>query len=287
MGVIDNLGFIEEATHYGCAQAGGALVIQAAGAAAWPVLLQAATFSCLDILKMRAGVSPWHARGLRALIKGAIPAEQADVGAGVFKFLLPVEKALFFWFVVDLTTEFQARWMSQIFKLGGCEVSPSECEQWGNDPSWLGLGNDNYSPVLWSNVQRSGVCTWVLRTSFIANLGENWSCTFSVKPRPLLPGNAITNVETRIVKTSPVHFEYDPVKHEPNWFGMEFIAMHHQQGQNKFHGFEVYELQARSNTPCAAVGGSVNVMVSNGPIFNKGIAPVNCFGLSPGGDHGL
>jgi hypothetical protein len=116
MGIIDNLGYIKQASYYPCAEPDPLLVIQAAGAAAFPTLLSAISFGCNDIVKMRAGISPWHARNMKALIDGAIPAEQQKTFNGLYKFVVPVEKALFFFFVVDLTLEFLARWQSQIFK---------------------------------------------------------------------------------------------------------------------------------------------------------------------------
>src|SRR4051794_22750875 len=115
MGVIDNLGYVSKATYFPCATPSPILAIQAAGDALFPVLASALQFGCLDIIKMRAGMSPWHARKLRALISNPVTAVETDRLNKIYKYAVPVEKLLFFWFVVDLTTEFFARWQSNMF----------------------------------------------------------------------------------------------------------------------------------------------------------------------------
>src|SRR5436190_14775085 len=117
MGVLDNLGYISKASYYPCAAPQPALILQAAGAAALPTLMSAVSFGCTDIVKMRAGISPWHARYMKALIGGAIPPDQVDKAQKILKYTVPVEKLLFFWFVVDLETGFLDKWQSNIFML--------------------------------------------------------------------------------------------------------------------------------------------------------------------------
>src|SRR4051794_22021710 len=120
MGIIDNANYVKSASYFPCARPEPILIIEAAASALGPVLLSFAAFGCNDIVKMRAGLSPWHRRAVKAMLEGAIPPEQRDMVNKVYKFAIPVGKLLFVWFVADLTVEFFARFHSQLFKLGAC-----------------------------------------------------------------------------------------------------------------------------------------------------------------------
>lgn len=282
MGVIDNLGYVAEASHYPCPDASASIVIEAAGRALAPVLVNALTFSCLDILKMRAGVSPWHSRGLRALIKGAISPAEADQANKIFKYLLPLEKALFFWFVVDLTTEFAAGWTSQIFKLGGCSGPSEDCNYSGNNPTGVWAGGEGFVTIAYNITSHTGLCIPDVQGATIS-VNNYWSIYFNVSPRPIILGDDIGNVETRLLDISAHPYFFTPQNTPPPWFGNTVSASYQRKRGPDPVDTHVLRWQFSANKPARAESGSCSVAISRFPIFSQSIIPVNCLGKPAAG----
>lgn len=278
MGVIDNLGYISEAAHFPCSAPAPTLVIKAAARAAFPVLMQAATFGCMDIMKMRAGVSPWHARGLKALIKGAIPADQAGLASKILKFTLPVEKGLFFYFVVDLTVEFFANWQSQMFILNACDTQQDGCSYSGTFPSWLSIPLGRWNPVAYFDTHGVGNCPYTLRGDLHVPPGAFYSLFFDFKTIPLNPRFPTANVQTRLRQVFPSNFAFAPQDNTPPWTANPLTASYLAKGRNQRGITATYVMEAMSEQECVAFTGSVHASISNLPIHDDSIIPVNCFG---------
>src|SRR3954463_476556 len=226
MGVLDNLNYLRRAALFPCAQPNPVLIIEAGAQALFPVLLQAVTFGCLDIIKMRAGISPWHARGMKGLIGGAIPPEQADFVNKVYRYAVPLEKALFFMFVVDLTTEFFARWQSNFFRLGGCDQVEDNCEAWGDSPGFINYPFLDWEPPIYHNTHQNGHCPFSLRSTFSVPHGCHYSASFSLKVEPIFHGEAATGVQTRIRKIAPNEFIFHEQNTPAPWFGNQIRAQY-------------------------------------------------------------
>lgn len=279
MGAIENLGYIKQASLYNCGSPDPLLVIEAAGRAIAPVLISAVSFGCNDIVKLRAGISPWHARGMKALVEGAIPAAQKDQVNGIYKFLVPAEKALFFFFVVDLTTEFLARWQSQLFKLGACDEQPDDCTIIGSDPVGFSPGNNVWATVAYSTQERTGTsCQPIIGLGPIIQPGQNFSITWSITTAPFFADDPPSYVETWLQPRTVVSQQFQPQNTPAPWFGNKITAMYHREGQNTHTAFQSYFFLFRADKPTYVTGGSCQLSVSNLPIYNKGIIPVNCFG---------
>lgn len=278
MGIIKNMGFLAEASLFPCQNTPWPLIIKAGGRAVQILLMNAATFSCLDILKMRAGISPWHARGLRALIKGAIAPAEQDLANGVLKFLIPVEKALFFFFVVDLGVDFFANWQSQIFLLGGCDQQPDECTYSGDNIIWF-CGN----PGAWSDVSyfatlNGNGCNHWLGHGFTVPGGYYWEAFFSVHAKPFFPDQPVGSISTRITVHSGETFHYPPQVTPAPWFGNDIQALYHREGHNKHSVPVAVTFEATADVIAQAIGGTCTVRTSAVPMHNESIFPANCFG---------
>lgn len=279
MGIIDNLGYVAKAQVYACAHPDIILTIQAAGAAAAPVLLSALSFGCNDIIKMRAGISPWHSRKIKALIEGAIPADQKDAVNQIYKYTIPIQKALFFFFIVDLTTEFFARWHSQMFKLGACNEFPSDCEKMGTLATWVQPTYEAWTPIAYSLESMSGRCPPGLGQRFEVQAHQNFNCWFSLTPKAFNEGEVIRSFAIRLVQTTKVDFELPENKGEIPWFGNTPRASYMFSNNDNRGVYREYEFQAFSDVPAYGVSGSCAIQWSDRPIYNKGIIPVNCFGV--------
>lgn len=279
MGVLDNLGYIKQAAAYPCGNVDISLTLQAAANAGAITLWQAATFGCNDIVKMRAGLSPWHSRGLKALVDGILKPEEKNLVSKWYKFIIPLEKALFFWFVVDLTTGFIANWQSQMFKLGACETSADYGYGSGSAPEWICPAPGVYANVAYTNFTHSGPrAALVDHHGFIVPAGYYYSCFFSLKPKPFVTGESISYVDQTLREILDRVFILHAERSEPPWLFNEFKATAGYHGHNKHTHAQEYFYVATCDKAAFADGGSLDVQVSSVPLMNTGLVPVNCFG---------
>lgn len=286
MGVLKNLGYIKSAQAYTCTPGDISLVIQAAATAGAITLWEAASFGCIDIVKMRAGISPWHARGLKALINGVTSPAEKNVVNGLYKFLIPAEKILFFWFVVDLTTGFFANWQSQMFKLGACGDAAQYGAGTGSNPSWICPGSNTFANVSYLTFHKQGNAIGNIdHHGFIVPPGWHWSCYFSLRPRKLFGNDppGACNTTLRQILTHP--FILTPQHSEPPWLFNKLTATWNAGGHNKHNFSQEFFYVAATEEICYADGGSLDVMVSDKPLLNTGLIPTNCFGQPASGNY--
>jgi hypothetical protein len=126
MGIGQNLNYIKNVFKHPCGTPNPSVLIETAFEAGVPALLNLVLFGCGDILKMKAGVSPWHTRALKGFIKGATDGKQL----GLTRFLYAtgygqIEAALWWWLVADTATGFVADWMSLVYQEQGCDLPGS------------------------------------------------------------------------------------------------------------------------------------------------------------------
>jgi hypothetical protein len=256
MGVLDNLNYIRKASYYPCNVADPVLIIEAAFRAAGPAIWEAATFSCVDLIRLRAGISPWHTRGLRALIKGINPPAIQDQINGIYKFIIPAERLLHFMFIADLTTGFLAQWQSQIFKLDACHTGDIVCNFTGNNPAWFCPDG----------------------SSWIVNPGQYWQASFDLVPVGFPAGVYPGSLSMDIIDLGPRHFEFPPVTFETPWYGNKIKGIYSMHGQNKISRAQRLGFRAKTDKTCFAQSGNCYLTISDTPIDNRGILPVNCAG---------
>jgi hypothetical protein len=279
MSVLENLNFIKQAAWFQCQTPDPVLIIQAAVGAAAPVIVEAATFGCLDFIRMRAGVSPWHSRGLRALINGINKPAEQDIVNGIYKFLIPAEKLLFFWFVVDLTTEFIALWHSQIFRLGACGPASLECHWSGKNANWVSPGHNIAASVSYDGQGDQPPCPLLGGTDFVVPAGWYWSHSFSLTPEPIFTNQPVGNVTTFLRCVAGGSFETHKQVTTPPWWGNKLTAIYMANGRNKSHGTQVIRRFASCDISAKAISGTASLTMSDKPFMNASIVPVNCLGL--------
>lgn len=279
MSVLDNIGYVAKATYYPCVRPNPWLIAEAAGNAIAPVLISAASFSCLDLVRMRAGISPWHSRGLRMLINDAIPPAQKNEVNKIYKFVIPLEKLLFVWFIADLTTEFTARWQSQIFKLGACGVPSDNAAASGHPVFWASPGNNKFSTIAVNNFQVEGQHGYIIPPYLIVPSGYSFTVSWTMEIQPWYPDDPPTWVDSTIMRISGTPFMYQPMRSEPGWLTGNLSTFYQSPQIPPQNGTTQYVLMASSDKGCRSIGGSFAAQVSSTPIYNKGVFPVNCFGV--------
>lgn len=279
MSVLDNLGYLSKGTYFPCATPDPILVLQAAGKAAFPVLMSAATFGCNDIVKMRAGISPWHSRGMKALINGAILPDDPYNTKGLLKYTIPIEKALFFWFVVDLTTDFAANWQSQIFKLNACGNSGPNCTWTGSFGSYVEPVANAYVPISYSFTGGGTGCPAAAGTRFIVPANWYWSAHFSLTVEALVhnihPGS--TTLHLRQTFGGTYEFKGDP--QTAPWFGNNITTSMLVEPDDPWNRLTSWEFTAACDTVARGKSGTATVTMSPQPVRQRGIIPLNCLGF--------
>lgn len=286
MGVLNNLGYIKSAAAYTCQSGDVSLVIEAAARAGAITLWEAATFGCIDIMKMRAGISPWHSRGLKALINGILSPAEKNVVNGVYKFIIPAEKLLFFWFVVDLTTGFFANWQSQMFKLGACNQQAQYGVGKGSNPNWICPGSNIFANVAYTTFTKEGNATGNIdHHGFIVPAGWYWSCYFSLRPRKLFGNDPAPAADTTLRQILVHPYQMTPQHSTPPWLFNKLTATWNAHGHNKHNNAREFFYVAATQDICYADGGSLDVMVSDKPLLNTGLIPANCFGGDAPGNY--
>lgn len=281
MGLIDNLGYIAKGTYYPCAAPQPALILQAAGTALFPVLMSAVSFGCQDIVKMRAGISPWHARNMKAMIKGAIPPDQVDTASKTLKFTVPVQKLLFFFFVVDLTDQFLANWQSNIFKLNACGNNSISASDTGELASWVEPVADAWTRIGYSFTHSNPGHPIAAGSEFSIPAGWYWSAYFSLTPKPFFVGQQIGGFQTRLHRVAPTVYDYESPVVTPPWIGNQMTSSLHISPQKKKGFLQSFSFQAKADVPAIGISGSALVQMSETPIGDDNILPVNCFGAAP------
>lgn len=115
--------YIKAMNHIPCAPAGPQIIIETGLQTAGPALLSLFLPGCTDIIKTKLGLSPWHARGIKGMIKKASPPQA--LGATKFLYQLgyfTAEKYLWFFQVAEVTKEFFITWQSQVFMAQQCQL---------------------------------------------------------------------------------------------------------------------------------------------------------------------
>jgi hypothetical protein len=113
-----------------------------------------------------------------------------------------------------------------------------------------------------------------------------WSAYFDFQPVPIFTNQPVGSVETWIQQRNPSIHDYPKTENKPAWYANKFTASYHAGGQNKVATFQEYWFMASADVPTGSSGGGAVVTASPNPIFNKGIIPVNCFGLPAAGVTG-
>jgi len=272
------MGYVQSALWFPCAKPDPFLLLQAGAYALAPVLISALTVGCRDIIKMRAGQSPWHGRHIKALINGVTKASEADRFNKIFKFALPLEKLFFVWFVADLTIEFIARWHSQAFSLGACGDFPDVCEWSGTLASFVVPAPGAWVYIAYQRQSVSGPCSTSGGIEFAVPKGHYWQATFSVTAEPIGRGGPIGNVQTRLVKSSPYPHEFQARTHTPDWFANKVHAISHYQRTEPEQEFAIYRFEGSADNPAVGTGGSCNVRTGPYPVMDNSFIPTNCLG---------
>lgn len=123
MSIMKDINYVTQLYTIPCGVPDWWVIAETAFAAAPPALLSILAPGCNDIVKMRAGLSPWHARSIKSLIRGAIK----PFPVSELKFLYKIgyftaEKYLWWFLLADVTKEFFITWQTMIYQQQQCQL---------------------------------------------------------------------------------------------------------------------------------------------------------------------
>src|SRR6266446_3856123 len=122
MSGLRNLNYMKQMAYHPCQPSGDALLyIETGLQALLPLLFAFNTFSCLDIIKARAGISWKCGRTIKGIMGQGIKPKTYD-GIHFLYSLGPniVERLLWYMFVAELASDFVVNWTSLIYAGLGC-----------------------------------------------------------------------------------------------------------------------------------------------------------------------
>jgi hypothetical protein len=194
MSILRNINYLAEMNVMGCSEPDLYVTVTTGFRAAVPALLSLLTPGCTDIVKMKLGHSPWHRRGIRALIKGAAPPFALEANKFLYKIgYFTAERGLYYFMLADIATEFVTTWQSLAFAVEQCPL-PSAGTAYGYFSAFV------YIPEQETNLGVAAVHNvtgmfpgpgWI--TIFPGFQGSvAWSCTWDSYP---VRGEAV-NVQT-------------------------------------------------------------------------------------------
>lgn len=123
MSILKNINYIKELSVMPCSQPDIFVLLKTGYEAAAPALLNLLVPGCTDIVKMKIGISPWHAKGIRSFIKAATPPFKISPTEFLYKIgYFHAERGLYYLMVADIAVEFAATWESFVRVAQQCQL---------------------------------------------------------------------------------------------------------------------------------------------------------------------
>lgn len=123
MSIMSKINYVKSLSVMGCSDPDFFVAVETGFQSVAPALLSLLVPGCTDIVKMKLGHAPWHAKTMKGVLKAIAP----PFSAGANKFLYKVgyfqaEAALYYLMLADVTSEFFINWQSLAFVAEQCEL---------------------------------------------------------------------------------------------------------------------------------------------------------------------
>jgi hypothetical protein len=181
------------------------VIIETAVAAGIPALIAASAFSCMDIIKTRAGISWKCGRALKAVIDQAHGPKVTNAGKFAYEITggALLERALWYYFIAELVTEFAANWTSLMYSVEGCGGAPSGTVSATAGP-WDYGGGGSDERVLFGAAGNE--CCGVGGTTILILPGCNGNVSFSNSCGTCVNGLEQCSLQTSVIDTGGITY---------------------------------------------------------------------------------
>lgn len=273
MSIMKNINYIKKLNVMGCSTPDWFVIVETGFTAAVPALLNLLTPGCTDIVKMKLGLSPWHARGIRSMIKQtaapfALEANKFLYNVGYFT----AERGLYYLMVADIAVEFFTTWQSLAFVAEQCDL-PSAGTAYGYMSPFIypAIPEQFLTPTPLHNVagMATGLHGFTIFPGFTGTVA--WSCEWDSWP---IRGKGV-NVTTWMTETdSDVPISVFSTNNPPSQPKNQTVG-HASFDTTRLLTRKDYVLHIDNNGEEAAqvVGGTYSIAMSGHP---TGVLPWGC-----------
>ena len=123
MSIMKDYNYIKQIAVMQCSIPNPWVYVETALPSATLALLTLGQPGCTDIVKTKLGLSPWHTRKVKALLKGAAAPFSAEATQFLWKIgYFEIEKYLWWFMVADTAKEFLLTWQTMVFQVQQCDT---------------------------------------------------------------------------------------------------------------------------------------------------------------------
>jgi hypothetical protein len=131
MSIMRDYNYVKKLSTMACAVDNWWVYAETAIPSATLALLTLGQPGCTDIVKMKLGLSPWHNRTVKGLLKAITPPSFSKGTQFLYKIgYFEAEKYLWWFMLADVTKEFFLTWQTMVFQQQQCQV-PSNGAAYG------------------------------------------------------------------------------------------------------------------------------------------------------------
>lgn len=123
MSIMKDYNYVKKLAMMQCSVPNPWVYVETALPSATLALLQLGQPGCTDIVKMKLGLSPWHNKAVKGLLKGASAPFASDATSFLWKIgYFEAEKYLWWFMVAETAKEFLITWQTMVFQVQQCET---------------------------------------------------------------------------------------------------------------------------------------------------------------------
>lgn len=242
-----------------------------------PAIVDFISYGCRDITKFKAGIGSPCGRLFKAAgAKTFGPAFQ-DPSKNLLKFTLPIEKALFWWFVADLAADTLARWTSLAFQLNGCNL-PNEAATFQHTEIFQGAFNPNSpKPIIGNVTNYQGVPGLATSGGCRVPPGWYWQGSFTAKVHAIFT-TVGTSIQTWINTGTGSGYDLPSNGHPPGYPGQAMSVGYTASGQNPdLLNHRTVSMWGMTDQLAILDSLEANWTVSKTPPLDWSLSPLSCF----------
>jgi hypothetical protein len=272
---LKDINYIKELNTIPCGEASWTVIAETFANTAPPALLSLFLPGCTDIIKTKLGLSPWHARGLKGMIKKAAP----PLAINGTKFLYNIgyftaEKYLWFFQVAEVTKEFFITWQSQIFMQQQCQL-PAAGSAYGYIAPLVypakGEGGLAIAPIKLCPGVAVGLNNIQISPGYQGSVA--WTAEWASHPDRSVPANVYTwDTETDIPEALDFMQTYNPeLNNKANTGGHQYIQNISTSAGKQLRIF--WASDSSSNVQVVSGSWSVSVQGRHSGLYSFGCYP--------------
>lgn len=277
MSFTNTWNLIKQIEAYPCAQPSPLIYFVTFFPAVTPALIDFISYGCRDIVKFKAGTGQPCGRIFKANAAKMYGPQNVDMLHNILKFTMPLEKALFWWFVADLASDTLARWETLAYQLNDC---PDALEQASFQHSWIPQGATAAGiphPVIGNVHSYTGVPNLATNGGCIVPAGWHWQGSFDARVHPVFSGQ-YSGLRTWVRESGGGSFDHAANGYGAGYAGSGVRGHYTVSGQNTNSSLsKTVQMWCETDQQCFIDDVEGYWTVSQSPIADWALSPLSCF----------